>query len=56
MVDGEEEWEVKRILRKRVKGRQRQVLVKWKGYFTPTWEPAAALVDTEAYLIFKAGG
>ena len=28
MVDREEEWEVKRILRKRVKGRQRQVLMK----------------------------
>ena len=28
MVDREEEWEVKRILRERVKGRQRQVLVK----------------------------
>ena len=56
MVDGEEEWEVKRILKKRVKGRQRQVLVKWKGYFTLTWEPAAALVNTKAYLVFKAGG
>ena len=55
-MDGEEEWEVKRILRKRVKGRQRQVLIKWKGYFTPTWEPAAPLVDTEAYLIFEAEG
>ena len=28
MVDKEEEWEVERILRKRTKGRQRQVLVK----------------------------
>ena len=28
MVDGEEEWEVERILRERVRGRQRQVLVK----------------------------
>ena len=55
MVDGEEEWEVERILRERVRGRQRQVLVKWKGYLTPTWEPAAALVDTEAYLVFEAG-
>ena len=36
MVDGEEEWEVERILRERVKGRQRQVLMKWKGYFTLT--------------------
>ena len=56
MVDGEEEWEVERILRERVRGRQRQVLVKWKGYLTPTWEPAAALVDMEAYLVFEAGG
>ena len=56
MVDREEEWEIERILRKRVKDRQRQVLVKWKGYFTPTWEPAAALVDTKVYLVFEAGG
>ena len=44
------------ILRERVKGRQRQVLVKWKGYLTLTWEPAAALVNTEVYLVFEAGG
>ena len=55
MVDREEEWEVERVLRKRAKGRQRQVLVKWKGYLTLTWKPAAALVDTEAYRVFKAG-
>ena len=55
-MDGEEEWEVERILRERVRGRQRQVLMKWKGYFTLTWEPTAALVNTEAYLVFKAGG
>ena len=56
IVDGEEEWEVERVMRERVRGRQRQVLVKWKGYLTPTWEPAAALADTEAYRVFKAGG
>ena len=28
MVDGEEEWEVERVLREGVRGRQRQVLVK----------------------------
>ena len=56
IVNREEEWEVERILRKRVKGRQRQVLVKWKGYLNPTWEPTAALADTEAYHVFKAGG
>ena len=56
IVDGEEEWEVERVLRECVRGRQRQVLVKWKGYLTPTWEPTAALADTEAYRVFKAGG
>ena len=56
MVDGEEEWEVERILRKCTKGRQRQVLVKWKGYLNLIWELMAALVNTEVYHIFKAGG
>ena len=56
MVDGEEEWEVERILRKRTRSRQRQVLVKWKGYLNLMWEPTAALADTEAYHVFEAGG
>ena len=55
-MDREEEWEMERVLRERVRSRQRQVLIKWKGYLTPTWEPAAALADTEAYRVFKAGG
>ena len=56
IVDGEEEWEVERILRRCTRGRQRQVLVKWKGYLVPTWEPTEALANTEAYHIFEAGG
>ena len=56
IMDREEEWEMERILRRRAKGRQRQVLMKWKGYLTPTWEPTEALANTEAYHIFKAGG
>ena len=56
IVDEEEELEVERVLRERVRGRQRQVLVKWKGYLTSTWEPTAALANTEAYRVFKAGG
>ena len=56
LVDEEEEWEVEHILRRRAKGRQRQVLVKWKGYLTPTWEPTEALANTEAYHVFEAGG
>ena len=30
--------------------------MKWKGYLNPTWKPMAALANTEAYHIFKAGG
>ena len=56
LMNGEEEWEVERILRRRIKGRQRQVLVKWKGYLIPTWEPTEALANTEAYHVFKSGG
>ena len=56
MVDGEEEWEVERILRKRTRGCQRQVLMKWKGYLNPEWESTAALANTEAYQVFKTGG
>ena len=56
IVDREEEWEVERILRKCIRGRQRQVLVKWKGYLNPTWEPTAVLANTEAYHVFEAGG
>ena len=56
MVNREKEWEVERVLRECIKGRQRQVLIKWKGYLTPTWEPTAALADTETYRVFKAGG
>ena len=56
MVDREKEWKVERILRKRIKGRQGQVLIKWKGYLNLTWEPTAALINTDAYHVFKAGG
>ena len=56
MVDGEKEWEVERILRKRTRGGQRQVLMKWKGYLNLTWKPTAALANTEAYHVFEAGG
>ena len=56
IINREEEWEVEHVLREHVRGRQRQVLVKWKRYLTPTWEPAAALANTEAYRVFEAGG
>jgi transposase InsO family protein len=58
LVDGEEEYEVESILKERLKGknRERQLLVKWRGYAKPTWEPAKALEDTAAYDLFERRG
>ena len=38
-VDGEEEWEVERVLDSRLFYIWLQYLVKWKGYDAPTWQP-----------------
>jgi hypothetical protein len=55
--DGEEEFEVEEILRARIRaigrGSRREVLVKWKGYARPTWEPLISLEDTVALDIFE---
>jgi hypothetical protein len=55
--DGNPEWEIQEILRarthKRGRGQQRQVLVKWKGYALPTWEPLQALKNTIALIEFE---
>ena len=47
---------MERIFRRRAKGRQRQVLIKWKRYLTLTWELTEALANTEAYYVFETGG
>jgi Reverse transcriptase (RNA-dependent DNA polymerase)/RNase H-like domain found in reverse transcriptase/Integrase zinc binding domain/Chromo (CHRromatin Organisation MOdifier) domain len=52
ILGDDEEFAVERILDERYvrRGRKRQkkVLVKWKGYAQPSWEPYAALQDTAA--------
>ena len=48
-----EEWEVEDVLKRRKRGRGIQVLVKWKGYVKPTWEPLTELKDTVAYGRFE---
>ncbi|KAI0992988.1 hypothetical protein K3495_g15196, partial [Podosphaera aphanis] len=51
-AEGNEEQHVDEILCarsvKRGRGLQRLVLVKWKGFADPTWEPLQALQETEA--------
>ncbi|KAI0995969.1 hypothetical protein K3495_g12211 [Podosphaera aphanis] len=51
-IDGEEEQFVEEILCartiKRGKGTRRSVLVRWKGFADPAWEPLENLEETEA--------
>lgn len=58
MVDGDEEWAVDSILcartSRRGRGKVRECLVRWNGYWSPTWEPVAELKDTEAMERFEA--
>jgi hypothetical protein len=55
--DGNPEWEIQEILRaktqKRGRGQRREVLVKWKGYAIPSWEPLQALKNTIALTEFE---
>jgi hypothetical protein len=51
--DGSEEYEVEEVVRARTKRNERQVLVKWKGYRKPTWEPLDALQDTVALQVYE---
>ncbi len=46
--DEENEWEIDKIEKEKGTGRRRKLLVRWKGYARPTWEPASALEDTAA--------
>ena len=55
--DGNPEFEIQEILRARThkqgRGKRRQVLVKWKGYALPTWEPLQAMKHTIALIEFE---
>jgi hypothetical protein len=48
ILDGEEEYEVKRIEDSRLFQHQLQSLVKWKGYDKMSWEPAANVDELKA--------
>lgn len=49
LVGNDEEYDIEKVLdEKKGRGGSRRLLVKWKGYAKPTWEPATALADTVA--------
>ena len=51
-VDGEEEWEVTKVLDSWLFRRRLQYLVKWIGYDDPTWEPAKSVNGLHAIHLF----
>ena len=55
LEDGEEEWEVERILEVKETRRSRKALVKWTGYAIPTWEPLSSLQDIVALQRYEDG-
>lgn len=57
LVDGEEEWQVERILDEHWKTeegvRRKEALVKWVGYSEPTWEPIGNLQATAQWKLWR---
>ena len=51
-ADGEDEWEVEKIIAQRTKGRHIEYLVKWLGYpeSENTWEPPTNLTNCQELL------
>jgi transposase InsO family protein len=51
-ADGNDEWEVEKIIQQRRKGRRQEYLVKWLGYpdSENTWEPATHLTNCQQLL------
>ena len=50
LIDGHEEFAVEEILcaRNKKRGKGREVLVKWRGYHKPLWEPLENMEEVEA--------
>ena len=53
LIDGEEEYEVKAILRHRGRPSRRTFLIRWKGYSVAedTWEPERNLGNTQPLIM-----
>lgn len=54
IIQGEEEYDIEKILQRKGKGKRTKYLVKWTGYSRPTWEPLDALQDCQALDEFEA--
>lgn len=52
--DDHEEWEIDTILKAKKQGKGIRLLVKWKGYSKPTWEPYRNFTSTAALEAFEA--
>jgi len=52
IVEGEDTWEVEKILDSRRMRGQLQYLVKWRGFADPTWEPEENLTKVKAVDIY----
>ncbi|OJD09390.1 hypothetical protein AJ78_09070, partial [Emergomyces pasteurianus Ep9510] len=58
-VDGHEKYYVKKILKKKIRYRQKHYLVKWVGWTAPTWVKTSLMKETQTlddYLQGTTGG
>ncbi|OJD09525.1 hypothetical protein AJ78_09038, partial [Emergomyces pasteurianus Ep9510] len=58
-VDGHEEYYVEKILKKKIRYRQKHYLIKWVDWTAPTWVKASLMKKTQAlddYLQRTTGG
>lgn len=48
VVEGEDEYAIQEILDYRLRNKEHQYLVQWKGYDQPSWEPARNFLETSS--------
>ena len=53
-VEGEEEWEIEKILDSRMFRGKLRYLVRWTGYDDPTWEPANSIDKAMAIDVYHS--
>lgn len=53
IVEGQEEWVIEKLIAREKRGRKDGYKVKWKGWDSPTWEPADTLRQDVPHLVEK---